>query len=191
MSDIAALLLAGGKSSRMGEDKAQLRIHGTTLLERTRRVLETVGCNPIIVCAEKFGGIADEYPEQGPLGGIHAGLKQLITLKSQTVQQVLVVPVDMPKLNVPTLKRLIVSSQSNRAACYQVSALPCVLPCSSLTIDYLQARLTTSDSDLSIRSLLRYLNRVELTAEQPSLLMNTNTPAQWQSVKQSEEQGIL
>lgn len=191
MSDTAALLLAGGKSSRMGEDKAELRIAGTTMLQRTRKLLEAAGCSPVIVCGEKFGGIVDEYPEQGPLGGIHAGFQQLMKLKPETAKQVLVVPVDMPKLTVSTLKRLVACTSSAGAACYHVSALPCLLPCNSSVTDYLHASLTNPDADRSIRALLRHLNSVEVTAEQPSLLINTNTPQQWQHVMASEDQGIL
>ncbi|MGM0481485.1 MAG: molybdenum cofactor guanylyltransferase [Pseudomonadota bacterium] len=191
MFDTGALVLAGGKSSRMGEDKAGLRLQGQTLLQRTHRLLESAGCSPIIVCGEKFGGIADEYPEQGPLGGIHAGLQQLIKFKPQALKQVLVVPVDMPKLTVPALKRLIACSKTAQAACYHVSALPCVLPLNWLVIDYLQKQLATTDSNRSIRGLLGFLDSVELTAEQPSLLINTNTPQQWQQVIQSEDKGKL
>ncbi|HKY60700.1 MAG TPA: NTP transferase domain-containing protein, partial [Gemmatimonadota bacterium] len=48
MSDIAGIVLAGGRSARMGEPKPLLRVGGTTFLERAVRVLADGGCAPIV-----------------------------------------------------------------------------------------------------------------------------------------------
>jgi molybdopterin-guanine dinucleotide biosynthesis protein A len=75
---LAAFILTGGKSSRMGEDKARLQLGGQTLLEiaieKAKAVSTTVG---IVGSREKFGvdAIEDVFPNCGPLGGIHAALK--------------------------------------------------------------------------------------------------------------------
>jgi len=72
-------VLAGGKSSRMGANKALLSLDGTTLLQRTRQVLEAVCQNVFILgSCELYGGFGDcyedIYPNCGPLGGIHVAL---------------------------------------------------------------------------------------------------------------------
>ena len=72
-------VLAGGKSSRMGANKALLSLDGTTLLQRTRQVLEAVCQNVFILGPlELYGGFGgcyeDVYPNCGPLGGIHVAL---------------------------------------------------------------------------------------------------------------------
>lgn len=79
MTDTAGFVLAGGRSSRMGREKALLEFEGTTLLERALGVLREATLEAAIVGArEKFERFApvieDVYPGRGPLGGIHAAL---------------------------------------------------------------------------------------------------------------------
>ena len=78
--DLSAFVLAGGKSSRMGTDKAFLQLNGETLLDRALQVAATITENVRIVGDQhKFGAfhyavIPDVYRDRGPLGGIHAAL---------------------------------------------------------------------------------------------------------------------
>ena len=77
MPEVSAFILAGGRSSRMGSDKALLMLDGQTLLERSSDLARSVAPNLSIVGPrEKFGpdAIEDVYPGQGPLAGIHAAL---------------------------------------------------------------------------------------------------------------------
>lgn len=80
MNQIMAFILAGGKSTRMGRDKAFLRLDGETLLSRMLKLAGTVTSEVGIVGdAEKFAAfssfvVPDVYPDRGPLGGIHAAL---------------------------------------------------------------------------------------------------------------------
>ena len=79
-ADVTAFILAGGKSSRMGTDKAFLDFDGRTLLERTLELARSItGDVRIVGGREKFARFAslveDIFPGQGPLGGIHAGLR--------------------------------------------------------------------------------------------------------------------
>jgi molybdopterin-guanine dinucleotide biosynthesis protein A len=79
MSDFSAFVLAGGRSSRMGADKAFLQLDGCTLLHRALELAGTVAADVRVVgTAEKFAAFApvveDRYPERGPLAGIHAAL---------------------------------------------------------------------------------------------------------------------
>lgn len=81
MKGISGILLAGGKSSRMGRDKAMLTFQGMSLLEWQVRKLQTLGIEDIILsghCPALDGtrAVADEYPNRGPLGGMHACMKQ-------------------------------------------------------------------------------------------------------------------
>jgi molybdenum cofactor guanylyltransferase len=77
---VAAFVLAGGKSSRMGRDKALLEIGGQTLIERTVRLAESVaGTVGVVGGAKLFEGfsfevIEDGWPGTGPLGGIATAL---------------------------------------------------------------------------------------------------------------------
>ena len=80
---VAGCVLAGGRSSRMGRDKATIRLPGpegeSTLLERTLALLDGL-CgavyvsvrqgSPACACAAEARLVFDEGPEIGPLGGI-------------------------------------------------------------------------------------------------------------------------
>ena len=79
VGDIAAFVLAGGRSSRMGKDKAFLELGGHTLLSRALELAESLTETVAIVGdTSKFfplGRVIDDvYPGQGPLAGIHAAL---------------------------------------------------------------------------------------------------------------------
>ncbi|WP_053368444.1 molybdenum cofactor guanylyltransferase [Bacillus sp. FJAT-27245] len=93
----AAILLSGGKSSRMGTNKALLKINEKTNIERIRDELLKVFDEVILVTNEpeeyrflQLKTVTDEYPGKGPLAGIHAGLK------ASSFDANLVVACDMP-----------------------------------------------------------------------------------------------
>jgi len=79
--EISAIILAGGKSRRMGEDKALLEVNGKSMLERAIALCKTITSEIIISSNHsshnKFGYLVmpDEIKECGPMGGIAACLK--------------------------------------------------------------------------------------------------------------------
>jgi molybdopterin-guanine dinucleotide biosynthesis protein A len=81
-SDAAGFVLAGGRSSRMGRDKALLEFCGELLIERAISTLRSAGLNASIVCGrtslEKFAPVvADREPGHGPLGGVCAAMESM------------------------------------------------------------------------------------------------------------------
>ncbi|WML41706.1 molybdenum cofactor guanylyltransferase [Neobacillus sp. OS1-2] len=77
----AAIILAGGKSSRMGTNKALLKINEKTNIERIADALKLLFDDIILVTNDseqyEFLGlrmVADHFPGMGPLAGVHAGL---------------------------------------------------------------------------------------------------------------------
>jgi len=96
-SQLSGFVLAGGKSTRMGQDKAAIALNGRTLLEHALAALREVCRNVAILGShELYGTLApvyeDIFPGCGPLGGIHAALTG-----SQT-QFNLIIAVDTPFL---------------------------------------------------------------------------------------------
>lgn len=78
--DVAAFILAGGKSTRMGTDKAFVALDGRTLLARALDLARSATHDVRIVGeAAKFAAFApvveDLFSQCGPLGGIHAALR--------------------------------------------------------------------------------------------------------------------
>lgn len=179
----AGLILAGGQSRRMGRNKALLTFNGETLLQRNRRLLSEVGCEPIIVSGHPVGGVSDIYLERGPLGGLHAGLQTLLNQYpiSLTPPRVLVVPVDMPKLSQDVLCGLL-DVNTLQPVYYQDCALPFVL---SVTVDLLrdiERCLEQVNADRSVRQLLQRFDATAINTRHRDQLVNTNTPAEWHAV---------
>ena len=105
---IRGLVLAGGKSSRFGSDKALVKYHGIPLLGRAVDLLKSLNLNPIIVTRRgadysfaKCTVIYDKLTGQGPLGGIYTAM----TLFKNTA--FLILTCDMPALTVPVLQELL------------------------------------------------------------------------------------
>jgi molybdopterin-guanine dinucleotide biosynthesis protein A len=83
--DVTGFVLAGGKSTRMGRDKAVLQLDGRMLLEQALGTLSHV-CSEVMVLGARelysnFGAevVEDIFPGCGPLGGIHAALSRSST----------------------------------------------------------------------------------------------------------------
>lgn len=115
-ADTAAFVLAGGKSTRMGSDKAFLVFDGNTLLARALESARSVTRDVRIVgSAEKFAAFApvveDVFRDCGPLGGIHAALR------SSQAELNLVLAVDMPFASPELLQYMVTrASHSDRIA---------------------------------------------------------------------------
>lgn len=102
---LSAILLAGGKSSRMGRDKAALPFRGTTLLGWQLQKLRGLDIENILLSGSRPEApgvqvVADEYPARGPLGGLHACLKRAAH------PDCLVLSVDVPLVPEQALKAL-------------------------------------------------------------------------------------
>jgi len=115
----AGFVLAGGKSSRMGTDKAFLEFEGETLLQRALAVVGAV-CDYVAIVGNpaKFGRnavggemavVADIFPGCGPLGGIHAALV------GSTAELNLMLAVDMPFVSPQLLELLFVGAEQSDA----------------------------------------------------------------------------
>ena len=99
-TEVTGILLAGGKSRRMGEDKRHLVVGEQTLLERSLAVLHSIFQEVLVVIAQDSPPLGvdarvvrDLGPDCGSLGGLYSGLMQA------TTPWVFVVACDMPFLN--------------------------------------------------------------------------------------------
>ena len=109
--ELTAIILAGGNSSRMKQDKGLVFLQGKMLIKHViEKVKEITGTIIIITknpAYRQFGYpcISDTYNNMGPLGGIYTGLIHSSTEKN------LVVGCDTPFLSVYTLKALVENSK--------------------------------------------------------------------------------
>jgi molybdopterin-guanine dinucleotide biosynthesis protein A len=107
-ADATAIVLAGGKSSRMGEPKALLAFDGEPLIAHTVRLLASAFAHVIVVAAPgqplpslPARRVDDELPHQGPVGGICYGLK------ATTTAVAFVASCDAPFLNLGLISYLV------------------------------------------------------------------------------------
>ena len=107
--DITCVVLAGGKSLRLGRDKVQETVGNDTLLQRVLLKLTPFNCDIIIVTAgdkslprlngyQRARVVTDIYPGKGAFGGVYTGLAESNSAYN------LVVACDMPFLNQALLR---------------------------------------------------------------------------------------
>ena len=109
---VAGVVLAGGLSTRMGHDKAQLRVYGPDkpdLLARTHALLADLLPRCWVSCRADaprsgYACLFDAKHDQGPAAGILAALREA---KAQGFAAVLALSCDMPLMDTPTLRRLL------------------------------------------------------------------------------------
>ncbi len=187
---IYSLLLAGGKSSRMGQDKRFLVFEGQTLVERSLALLKSTGSDQILISGELAGykSIPDLLPECGPLGGLHATLHH-IELESglnhegndEESDLLLVIPVDMPFLNKQCLETLLAGIGEADACFYSGEVFPCVFRLTSTLRSYLDSLFSQSrelGGNRSMKALLRHFSSEALVPEDFSdkVFINLNNP---------------
>jgi len=190
---VIGAVLAGGRSSRMGTDKAGLVIPatlgpttqlpagvvqaaGATLLQWTSAKLRRAGLSCIVVCGEPHG-VADLIPHQGPLSALHS------LCQRHPGAQVLVVPVDMPRLSNSVLRALVdAGANEQRPLHYEGFVLPLLLSLTPAMGAVLEHTLTTTGADRSLAGFLRRTGAQSVAAPvDRAEFTNVNTPEEWQA----------
>lgn len=179
------VLLAGGRSSRMGRDKRTLVWEGWTLLDRATLLLEEViGVDKILISGDLPGknSCPDLTPGLGPLGGLHSVLLNPMICDETWL---LLVPVDMPLLSKATLKYLLELAAAsvgtaNDGVRFKDRELPAALRVSS-KLKREVTRLFDAGvpaRDRSFRNLWRSVDMFSVSSrpEWESSFKNINTP---------------
>jgi molybdopterin-guanine dinucleotide biosynthesis protein A len=99
----------GGRSSRMGRDKARLPYRGGALAEWVARAVEIAALSATLVGNPELGGIPDLYPGEGPLGGILTALHH--SLHQTGADWNLIVACDMPEVSAAFLQKLLAAAE--------------------------------------------------------------------------------
>ena len=115
MDGLAAFVLAGGKSSRMGHaiNKSFMLLEGRSLLDRALALAASVTPSARIVGPQKLAAygdvVEDVYADHGPLAGIHTALA------SSPAELNLILAVDMPFVDSRFLAYLVSEARKCRA----------------------------------------------------------------------------
>jgi len=176
------VVLAGGRSTRMGCDKALLDWRGRPLLERQLDALRASGVDDVRVSGDRpaYHGVADARPGLGPLAGLAA-----IAGATSGEADLVVIPVDIPLLQATLLRRLRDERPPARCLCFAEHVLPMRLRLDTESRVLLAALLREGEPrGRSLRALQQALDRAEiaLAADEAVQLTDCNTETLWHEV---------
>jgi molybdenum cofactor guanylyltransferase len=182
----AGFVLTGGRSSRMGRDKALLEIEGATLAGRiAARVRDAAGNatligGPGLGAAEKYASLgfpvlADLVEDAGPLGGI------LTALTSTHAGWNLIVACDMPAVTTEFLSGLLQAAIAGDHACLAPETPDGIHPlCAVYHRRALPAvRHAIDHKCFKMQDFLKTIGAVSWPVADAAILQNANTPAEW------------
>lgn len=130
---LGAIILCGGGSVRMGQDKALLEWGGVRAVDRVAALARAAGAAEVLTAGRDYGldWVADPQDGGGPVGGVLAGAA---ALRGRGCDRALVLAVDAPTLTVEDLAPLLAVEAG---ATFEVSPVPMVLPLGSAPEDAL------------------------------------------------------
>ena len=183
------IVLAGGLSSRMGENKAKLMRNDVDMLSFSKQLLTDIGIKDIVISGNNYQ-VPDLIENAGPVAGIYSVLQQY------RPSAILALPVDLPLMTPAALNQLKTKGELSQKACFfQGHNIPLYLPNNGYVELFMsqafalkQPTATGSATSAkkngpSFKALLNQVPHISVVAEQSSHLFNTNTPEQWQQAK--------
>ncbi|MEM6639059.1 MAG: molybdenum cofactor guanylyltransferase [Pseudomonadota bacterium] len=187
MSSLCGLILAGGQSRRMGQDKALLVADGQSLLARSASLLDQVDVPVSVSVRERAASgerarwpqIVDAHGHQGPADGI------LSAMASEPDSAWLVLACDLPRLDVETLRELI-KHRDRDAMATAMRSRHNALPEPLCAIYEPSARAPMQRMlDTGIRCPRKMLLSIDTRLLPPAdrdALANANTPEDWNAI---------
>lgn len=164
---IAGVILAGGRSRRMGQNKALLAYHDKPLIEHMIAIMKRTGIKNVIISGDIEG--YDCVPDDDLFGGPAKAIETVIR-RFEDYKGFLFVPVDMPLLE-PAMLQILMQQKEG------ANFIGCPLP-AFITPPYSQSHET------SVQGLLDSygIYPVNLPERFASSMKNANTPEEWKEV---------
>ncbi|WP_319404074.1 molybdenum cofactor guanylyltransferase [uncultured Anaeromusa sp.] len=194
---VSGIVLAGGRSMRMGTDKTQLAWGRHTLLEQAVSLLRGVTDEVLVVgnlegtyCLQGVRQVQDRYAGRGPLGGIHAGLL------AAKYEAAIVLSCDMPFVTAKLAAFLVAKSDGFAAVTPRcrgrIEPLCAVYARSCLAV--IEGLLQAGENQ--VRQVFCKVNTcyveeeaLQLFGDTNQLFFNLNTPQDWQEALRRKEEG--
>jgi len=198
-----ALILTGGKSSRMGTDKASLKIDGVTQLERILGLVRPLTGDIYLSVAHLSEGtstfsaerstlnvqiLPDLEPSPGPLGGLQAAFQH------DPESHWLVIACDLPLLQQEDLQSLVDHHADTKdATCFLNPLDDHPEPLCALYSPSAAAKLATvlEKNQRCARRFLASLDRTDLNPSDPRTLLNLNRPEHLVELEHLHEHGTV
>lgn len=173
------VVLAGGLSSRMGQDKSTMLRNETSMLDYSKQLLTKASIQNIVVSGNGYD-VPDEFTNLGPLSGIYS------VIKAYQPKALLVLPVDLPLMQSEALQQLKQLGELKQSATYfSDNFLPLYLPVTAHIELFFQQHFANlshlkSTKGPSMKGLLKQIPSQAITPNNSNILLNTNTPQEWQ-----------
>jgi molybdopterin-guanine dinucleotide biosynthesis protein A len=189
ITDCTALILAGGDSSRMGQDKAVLLLDGTTLLQRATATMQQIFPKVIVSVRQPRAEVAlqqvcDTEADGGPLAGLVAGLAQVDT------QWMFAVACDMPFIQPAVITRMAELRGEQQAVVPMISGHPQPLFAFYAKHALPVMREAQTSGEKRVRAVLqqldvRYVDEAELRDYDPQFrsFVDLDTPHDYQAAQ--------
>lgn len=180
--NMMGVILAGGKSTRMKQDKALLRLAGMSLLQRQFEMLERLlGKGNVIVSGDRpeYPHVKDINSCLGPLEGLRSVCDYLV-IKNQ-LNPLLVIPIDMPFMTDNGLSRLIRFTSDKSITRFNGYQLPIVIRNPIVVLAAIEKLKVSTEKDHknSFKNLFKKVQVQEIGPEPESFFSNINTPEEW------------
>lgn len=188
--NITGIILAGGKSSRMGSDKGLLKLEYKTFVERVIEAMKPLVDEIVIVSNnsdyDQFGylRIEDEIEDSGPLAGLYSGLKH------SNSEFNMVLSCDIPMIKTEILQKLIESDFEN----YEVTQIESNYKTMPLIAIYKKDCLNTclkllEQGERRLRYAVNQMNTntIKIASNYESMVKNVNTKDDLKIIKHAIE----
>ena len=184
-NNITGIILAGGKSSRMGSDKGLLMLHGKPFIQHIIDALQVFVSEILIVSNnthyDLFGykRIEDVIANAGPLAGVYSGLNASRTTYS------LVLSCDIPLIS-PTILKKLIAETDDISQIVQVQSQSKTMPLIALYKDsckdsFLQL-LKIGERRLQFAVNQCQVKTISLDTEDEKNTLNVNTPEELKTI---------
>ena len=170
---IAGAVLCGGRSTRMGRDKASLPVDGIAMADRVAAALHDAGCTPVVAigghpAAHAITVVEDDHPGEGPLGGI-------LTAMRHWGGPVAVASCDMPWLTGDVVRHLIDALGEHDVAAARGDRLEPLCAVWSVASAH-HLRVAFDGGERAVRRAMAALDVVEVPVD-PATVRNVNSPS--------------
>jgi len=175
--EITGVVLAGGESSRMGEDKSLMQFKEQALIAFSINALNPF-CKEVLISSDKekhqrfkLKTISDEYQKIGPIAGIHSALKN-----SET-DYIIILPCDSPMVKSEFVKYLISQIKRDTRAIvpkYQDYQEPLFAIYHKNILSEIEEQIQKQDYRLT--NLLKKVGADVIQVKDRSCFVNINTP---------------
>ena len=168
--ELEAVVLAGGKSVRMGQDKAGMRLGGRLLVDWAVKAATDAGLHCRLQRDDHVAG-------QGPLGGMWTAFQDC------RAEGLIFLSCDMPFVTGAEITRLIVSWRTGDEAAQFVVADQAGFPCLVGRKLVPQIEESLRDGRRSVRGLLNEGRDLVVEATEAWRFHNVNSPRDWAEAK--------